>query len=104
MQAFIDNTVREVGTAFLRIDLIEQSYLQKIIAKQKVVLEAIVKIETTIETKPFKSNEIEIDYFKNQKPRLLRYLIYYENVIRIEQLFPIGTKKQINSYLKKGYL
>jgi hypothetical protein len=101
MQQFIEATIREASTAFLKIDLSNNSFLQKTIQKLNIVTEQIQKIETTIEAKPFKSQDAEIEYFKIHKPQILRYLIYFQNIIRIEQHFPIGTKKQVKAYLKK---
>lgn len=101
MQQFIEITVREASTAFLKIDMSENSFLNKTTEKQKIISALMQKIENTIESKPFKSPIEEIEYYKHQKPRLLRYQIYFENVLRIEEKFPIGTKKQLKAYLKK---
>lgn len=101
MQQIVDNAAREIGTAFLKIELADNSYLVKVKEKLKVVSAIIKNLEDTIESKPFKTQSIEIDYYKVQKPRLSKYIILFQNIIRIEQNFPIGTKKQLKAYLTK---
>lgn len=60
----------------------------------------------------FKNQEEEIFFFKEQKPRLVAYLIYYNKIIEIESNAPYSTKikskyfevelKEITAYNKKN--
>lgn len=47
----------------------------------------------------FQSQDDEIDFFKNTKPKILSKLIYYNSIYKIETKKPNGGKKIIRAYL-----
>jgi hypothetical protein len=57
------------------------------------------KIKTLIIEASFQSQDDEIDFFKNTKPKILSKLIYYNSIYKIETKKPNGGKKIIRAYL-----
>jgi len=101
MHQLVETELRKITTEFLKIDVSENSFLQKSIIKHKLIMNSIMGLENLIETKAFKTIDTEIEYYKVLKPQISQYLIYYENIIRIEKNFPIGSKKVLKKYLPK---
>lgn len=57
------------------------------------------KLKTLVIETSFQSQEQEIDFFKNTKPKILSKLIYYSSIYKIETKKPNGGKKIIRAYL-----
>lgn len=63
------------------------------------ILKTIEKLRKQLLKKEFKSQEEEINFFKNIKPRILSKLIYYNTVYKIETRKPHGGEKEVKKYL-----
>ena len=59
----------------------------------------LTKIKTLVIEASFQSQDDEIDFFKNTKPKILSKLIYYSSIYKIETKKPNGGKKIIRAYL-----
>lgn len=57
------------------------------------------KIKTLVIEASFQSQDDEIDFFKNTKPKILSKLIYYSSIYKIETKKPNGGRKIIRAYL-----
>lgn len=56
------------------------------------------KIKNLVIEASFKSQDDEIDFFKNTKPKILSKLIYYSSIYKIETKKPNGGEKIIRKY------
>ena len=63
------------------------------------ILKTIEKLKKQILKKEFKSQEEEIDFFKNIKPKILSKLIYFNAVYKIETRKPYGGERVLKKYL-----
>lgn len=56
------------------------------------------KIKTLVIEASFQSQDDEIDFFKNTKPKILSKLIYYSSIYKIETKKPNGGEKIVRKY------
>jgi hypothetical protein len=70
-----------------------------------IIINAVEKLKIIFEKEKTKSQEQEIDFFKNIKPKFTSKLIYYNAIYKIETKKPHGgeriVKKYINNELEK---
>ena len=64
-----------------------------------IIINSIEKLKIIFEKEKVKSQEIEIDFFKNIKPRFTSKLIYYNAVFKIETKKPHGGERILKKYL-----
>ena len=64
-----------------------------------IIINSIEKLKVIFEKEKVKSQEIEIDFFKNIKPRFTSKLIYYNTVFKIETKKPHGGERILKKYL-----
>jgi hypothetical protein len=71
-------------------------------AKQSARLsrDALSSLKEYIIVHPFESNEEEVSFFKDTKPRFHCHLAYWASVLEIELNRPIGSKKALEKYLR----
>lgn len=63
------------------------------------ILKTLEKLKKQVLKKEFKSQEEEIDFFKNIKPKILSKLIYFNTVYKIETRKPYGGERVLKKYL-----
>ncbi|KKX49796.1 tetracycline resistance element mobilization regulatory protein RteC [Sphingobacterium sp. IITKGP-BTPF85] len=66
----------------------------------EIILDKINELKKAVLAKGFSSQEEEILFFKNLKPKIVAKLIYYNAIYKIETKKPYGVKP-IRKYLKK---
>jgi hypothetical protein len=64
-----------------------------------IIINSIEKLKILFEKERIKSQEQEIDFFKNIKPRFTSKLIYYNAIFKIETKKPHGGERIIKKYL-----
>jgi hypothetical protein len=64
----------------------------------KSISSTLSKIKTLVIEASFQSQDDEIDFFKNTKPKILSKLIYYSSIYKIETKKPNGGEKIIRKY------
>lgn len=64
-----------------------------------IIINSIEKLKIIFEKEKVKSQEIEIDFFKNIKPRFTSKLIYYNAIFKIETKKPHGGERILKKYL-----
>ena len=64
-----------------------------------IIVNSIEKLKLIFEKEKIKSQEIEIDFFKNIKPKFTSKLIYYNAIYKIETKKPHGGERIIKKYL-----
>ena len=64
-----------------------------------VIVNSIEKLKEIFEKEKTKSQEYEIDFFKNIKPKFTSKLIYYNAIFKIETKKPHGGERILKKYL-----
>lgn len=64
-----------------------------------IIVNSIEKLKIIFEKEKNKSQEIEIDFFKNIKPKFTSKLIYYNAIFKIETKKPHGGERILKKYL-----
>ena len=64
-----------------------------------IIITSIEKLKVNFEKEKIKSQEQEINFFKNIKPRFTSKLIYYNAIYKIETKKPHGGERIIKKYL-----
>lgn len=64
-----------------------------------VIIHSIEKLKIIFEKEKSKSQELEIDFFKNIKPKFTSKLIYYNAIFKIETKKPHGGERILKKYL-----
>lgn len=67
-----------------------------------IIVNSIEKLKIIFEKEKNKSQEIEIDFFKNIKPKFTSKLIYYNAIFKIETKKPHGGERILKKYLNKN--
>lgn len=64
-----------------------------------IIISSIDKLKIIFEKDKVKSQEQEIDFFKNIKPKFTSKLIYYNAIFKIETRKPHGGERILKKYL-----
>lgn len=64
-----------------------------------IIINAVEKLKIIFEKEKTKSQEQEIDFFKNIKPKFTSKLIYYNAIYKIESKKPHGGERVLKKYL-----
>jgi hypothetical protein len=64
-----------------------------------LIINSILKLKAIFEKEKSKSQEQEIDFFKNIKPKFTSKLIYYNAIFKIETKKPHGGERILKKYL-----
>lgn len=71
----------------------------------RIIKLSLSRLKKSINNNGFKSNALEIDFFKNTKPKILSKLIYYLKLFSIESKRPKGSHKiqvkYFNQYIER---
>ncbi|RYD59166.1 MAG: hypothetical protein EOP56_02745 [Sphingobacteriales bacterium] len=70
-------------------------------SKRSLVLanQTMSELKDWLREHPFQSNEEEIRFFKEIKPRFSALVIYHSEVLRVETYRPLGKDKMVKKYL-----
>jgi hypothetical protein len=66
----------------------------------KMIMESVEKLKILFFMENFISQEQEIEFFKNVKPKFTSKLIYYNIIYKIEARLPNGGERVIKIYIK----
>ena len=66
----------------------------------KMIMESVEKLKMLFFKENFKSQEQEIEFFKNVKPKFTSKLIYYNIIYKIEARLPNGGGRVVKIYIK----
>lgn len=64
-----------------------------------IIINSLEKLKVIFEKEKYKSQETEIDFFKNIKPKFTSKLIYYNAIYKIETKKPHGGERILKKYL-----
>ncbi|WP_288878872.1 RteC domain-containing protein [Pedobacter panaciterrae] len=98
MIQFSDNLYAQMEERLQQISIIETTYLQKAELSFHAVEGALSNLKEFISAYTFKSDDEEIRFFKEIKPRFLSRLIFWTEMIQIESDKPLGPKKHVRNY------
>ncbi len=90
MRKYLESLVRDLGKELEAIEQKNIPFLERAQWKLNKAQEALKKLTTEYETKPFKNTDDEITYYKHLKPEVCSQVLFLEHVVRIEALLPIG--------------
>jgi hypothetical protein len=65
----------------------------------EIILKSVQKLKIIFIKENFKSEEKEIDFFKNVKPKFTLKLIYYNIIYKMEAQMPYGGERILKKYL-----
>jgi hypothetical protein len=94
MIQFTSRLKKEIDAKIEQIECSEISMITKSLEASRVFVEAYSQLKTFILSYTFQSEEEEILFFKEIKPRLCFRLIYYRKLYNIEMDRPTGIEKQ----------
>jgi hypothetical protein len=94
MIQFTSRLKKEIDAKIEQIECSEISMITKSLEASRVFVEAYNQLKTFILSYTFRSEEEEILFFKEIKPRLCFRLIYYRKLYNIEMDRPTGIEKQ----------
>jgi hypothetical protein len=94
MIQFTSRLKKEIDTKIEQIECSEISMINKSLKASRIFADAYNQLKTFILSYTFQSEEEEILFFKEIKPRLCFRLIYYRKLYNIEMDRPTGIEKQ----------
>jgi hypothetical protein len=94
MIQFTSRLKKEIDAKIEQIECSEISMITKSLEASRILAEAYNQLKTFILSNTFQSEEEEILFFKEIKPRLCFRLIYYRKLYNIEMDRPTGIEKQ----------
>jgi RteC protein. len=94
MIQFTSRLKKEVDAEIERIEHTEVSSMRKSLEASRVLREAYSQLKAFVLSYTFPSEEEEILFFKEIKPRLCFRIIYYRKLYNVEMDRPAGTEKQ----------
>ena len=100
MNDYVRTLRKETDELVDEIESSESNILKKSIEASHVLAEAFNKLKTFIASYEFNSEEEEISFFKEIKPKFCYRLIYYRKLYNIEMNRPVGMDKQ-KAYLSE---
>ncbi|NDV64632.1 RteC domain-containing protein [Bacteroides sp. 224] len=100
MKNFAEKLQKEIREKIDRIEAEDKNILKKSLDSSLVLGNAFERLKTFISQYSFKDEEEEIYFFKEVKPKLFCYLIYYRKVYNIEIDRPVATIEKQKEYLR----
>ena len=94
MIQFSSRLKKEIDTKIEQIECSEISMINKSLKASRIFADAYNQLKIFILSYTFQSEEEEILFFKEIKPRLCFRLIYYRKLYNIEMDRPTGIEKQ----------
>lgn len=99
MMHFITSLQAEVDERIHAIEAGEKNILKRALAASDMLEVIFGQLKEFINRYVFPSEEDEIRFFKEVKPRIFCYLLYYRKVYNIEMNLPMGTEQERTRYL-----
>lgn len=99
MTGFTQKLQKEIERKIVQIETSDHSILNKSIEASRVLGDAFKRLKEFIISYEFASEEEEILFFKEIKPRLFSRLIYYRKIYNIEMNRPVGSIESQKEYL-----
>ena len=99
MIGFAQKLQKEIERKIVQIETSDHSILNKSIEASRVLGDAFKGLKEFIISYEFASEEEEILFFKEIKPRLFFRLIYYRKIYNIEMNRPVGSIESQKEYL-----
>lgn len=99
MNAKYNQLLTELTEQLNFIDLEIDDVLKRCEKAIEITVKSIQKLKTLFLKEKLKSQEQEIDFFKNIKPKFTSKLIYYNIVYKIETKIPHGGERVVKKYL-----
>ena len=100
MKNFVEKLQNEIRQKIDRLEAQDSNILKKSLDASHVLGDAFNRLKAFIVEYSFKDEEEEIYFFKEIKPRLFCYLIYYRKVYNIEIDRPVATIEKQKEYIK----
>lgn len=101
MKDFVSNLKKEMEVRLQKIETKEADMLKKSLEASHILGEAFDRLKNYIVSYEFQDAAEEVYFFKNVKPRLCAYLIYYRTIYNIEMNRPVGSVEAQRKYLNK---
>lgn len=101
MIAFIENLEKEIEARLQAVETMEADMLKKALEASHILGNTFNRLKEFTLSYEFKDKVEEIHFFKNVKPRLCAYLIYYRTIYNIEMNRPVGNVEVQREYLNK---
>lgn len=98
---FTSRLKKEVDAEIEKIEHLEVNLMTKSLEASRVLKKAYYELKIFVLSHTFQSEEEEILFFKEIKPRLCFRLIYYQKLYNIEMDRPTGTDKQREYLIEK---
>ena len=92
----IDIVIKEMESALDNV--VEASTLKSIALCFKIAKSALKRLNVLMDMDGFKNNKEEIEFFKYSKPKILREVIYYEELYYLESLKPLADSDAVKHY------
>ena len=101
MKEFVYKLEKETEARVRMVEMKEADLLKKSLEASNILGEAFDCLKKFIVPYDFQDAAEEIHFFKNVKPRLCAYLIYYHTIYNIEMNRPLGSVETQRRYLDK---
>src|SRR5674476_1452601 len=99
MKKFVCKLEKETEARLRMVEMKEADLLKKSLEASNILGEAFDCLKKFIVPYDFQDAAEEIHFFKNVKPRLCAYLIYYHTIYNIEMNRPLGSVETQRRYL-----
>lgn len=111
MKYSIESIILEIHNKEDKISLQSKSLIDEAYEMTVYLQELLFSVKRLVIEKGFKTDEEEINFFRNIKPQILGKLIYYNKVYRIETTCPVKSGKMYYTFfssqletLKREYI
>lgn len=94
-----NNLLSELNEQLNFINLEIDNRIERCEKSIELILFAVQKLKIIFNSDKLKSEEREIDFFKNVKPKFTSKLIYYNIIYKIEAQMPYGGERILKKYL-----
>jgi hypothetical protein len=95
---FFTGLKKEVDEKLQEVEFCESNVLKKTLVAMEILTEAMEKLKAFIKSYQFKSEDEEIRFFKELKPKIFCRLIYYQKIYNLEMNCPTSSMDA-----KRGY-
>jgi hypothetical protein len=100
MNHFVTKLNKKLNSQLQKIDLEETELLKKALQSITCIESALNELKSFLMNHTFKSDDEEIQFFKEIKPGIYSQLIYYVKVSNIESKRPIGSIESQQEYFR----
>lgn len=104
MDKFYNETLHKLETSINEFEIESDHSIQRIETIIELIVNSLSEVKEYVLKNGFMNSDIEIHFFKHQKPTIVAKLIYYNAIYKIETKKPNDTKairKYLNEELRK---